>query len=547
MIILDVNKINKSFGFGYLIKDFSFSLNEGDRVAIVGENGSGKSTLLKIIAKIEKQDSGTISIKKGAVVEYLEQGDVADTKEGKCLDILKSAFAKLNEMQSEMKSLEELLATTEDANLLDEYVRRYCNMQEKFSVLGGYDIDLQIDYVISGLKIDKRLLDMEFSSLSGGERTLINMAKILLSKPDLLLLDEPTNHLDLERIEWLENYIKDYKGTVVLVSHDRYFLDKVATKIIEIEDGKMKIYVGNYSSYLQQKEDEEVKEFEIFKVQQKKMEEMEKAIKRLKEWGKLGNNPTFFRRAKAIQSNLDRLREGSIEKPKEAKALPINFVSSARGSQEVVRIKNLDLSIGGKQLLVRANALIENSDKVAVVGKNGCGKTTLIKELFKNQNSEMIKLGGNQKIGYLSQIIEFEDREQSLLQYFIDETGINEELSRSKLFNFQFFKQDLSKRVGHLSGGEKLRLKLAVMLQQNINFLILDEPTNHIDIATREVLEETLKNFKGTIFFVSHDRYFINEISTKVIEFHNQKLYTFNGNYDYYLQNKENVHNTTRF
>lgn len=547
MIILDVNKLSKSFGFENLIKNFSFSLNDNERVAIVGENGSGKSTLLKLIAKIEKQDEGTISIRKGAIVEYLEQGDVADTKEGKCIDILKSAFTKLNEMQEELKNLEMLMAETIEEDKLNEYVRRYCGLQERFQNAGGYDVDLQIDYVVTGLKIEKRLLEMEFGSLSGGERTLINMAKILLSKPDLLMLDEPTNHLDLERIEWLEGYIKEFKGTIIVVSHDRYFLDKVVNKIIEIDDGKMKIYNGNYSQYVQQKEDEEVKEFEIYKVQQKKFEEMEKAIKRLKEWGKLSNNPMFFRRAKAIQSNLNRLKDVAQEKPKETHPLPINFIASTRGSQEVVRIKNLDLAIGGKQLLVKANALIENSEKVAIIGKNGCGKTTLIKTLFNKQAHEGLKLGSNLKVGYLSQIVEFEDKSEKLLQYFINETGLNDEISRSKLFNFQFFKQDLEKRVGHLSGGEKLRLKLAIMLQSNINFLVLDEPTNHIDIQTREVLEETLKQFKGTILFISHDRYFINSITTKIIEFYNQKLYTFNGNYDYYLQNKDNVHAKTRF
>ncbi len=545
MIILDVNKINKNFGFGDIIKNFSFSLNDKERLAIVGENGAGKSTLLKIIAKIEKPDNGIISVRKGCVVEYLEQGDVSDVREGKCIDILKSAFLNLNEMQFSLHELEKLMEQEADANKLDEYVRRYCNLQEKFALLGGYDIDFEIDYVVAGLNIDKCLLDLEFNLLSGGERTLINMAKILLSKPDLLLLDEPTNHLDIGRIEWLEQYIKEYNGTILIVSHDRYFLDKVATKVLEIENGNMKIYTGNYSDYLQQKEDEEVKEFEIYKVQQKKFEEMEKAIKRLKEWGKMGNNPTFFRRAKAIQSNLDRLRNNAIDKPKEVKSLPMFFSAAQRGSQEVVRIKNLTLNIGNKQLLNYANALIENGEKVAIVGKNGCGKSTLIKEIIKNSNNN-IKLSTNQEVGYLSQIIEFEDKNQNLLQYFIDETGINEELSRSKLFNFQFYNQDLTKRVGNLSGGEKLRLKLAIMLQRKINFLVLDEPTNHIDIATREVLEETLKKFNGTILFVSHDRYFINVVADKILEFYNNKIYEFNGNYDYYLEKKDLIHKTAR-
>lgn len=539
MIILDINKVSKSFGFGELLKDISFSINEGERVAVVGNNGCGKSTLLKIIAKIEKQDCGLISTKKDTIVEYLEQGDVADSRTGTCFEILNSAFENLFKIENELKEYENLLSNETNESKLEVLVKRYCNLQEKFNLLGGYEIDLQIDTVVNGLKIDRNLLNREFSSLSGGERTLINMAKILLSKPDLLLLDEPTNHLDLERLEWLESYIKTYKGTIIVVSHDRYFLDKVSEKVIEINDGKIEVYQGNYSSYLQQKEEKEVKEFQIYKVQQKKFAEMEKAIKRLKEWGKLSDNPMFFRRAKAIQSNLDRLKENAIDKPQETRKLPIKFTLADRGSNEIVRIKNLNLTIGNKELLNYANCLIENGDKVAILGHNGCGKTTLIKAILNCNYPENIKVGNNQKIGYLSQIIEFENHSEKLLEYFIGETGIEEEKSRSILFNFQFYKKDMTKRIKNLSGGEKLRLKLAIMLQQNVNFLILDEPTNHIDIETREVLEETLQSFKGTLLFISHDRFFINKLANKVIEFHNKQLFTFDGNYDYYLNYKD--------
>ena len=541
MIILDVNKINKTFGFGKLLEDVSFSVNEKERIAIVGDNGCGKSTLLKIIAKYEHPDSGTISLKKDCVVEYLEQGDVADSRTGTCYEILNSAFEKLHKMEKVLKDYELKLQTETNNKDIDIIIKRYCNLQEEFTRLGGYEIDVQLNTIINGLKIDKKLLNREFNTLSGGERTLINMARILLSKPDLLLLDEPTNHLDIYRNEWLEDYINKYNGTVIIVSHDRYFLDKVAKKVIEIERGKIKQYIGNYSSYLQQKEDEETKEFQIYKVQQKKIEEMEKAIARLKEWGKLADNPTFFRRAKAIQSNLNRLKETAIEKPQETKTLPINFVATDRGSQNVVAVKNLKLIAENKVLLNNANATILNGEKVAIIGINGCGKTTLINSILKGD--ENIKLGSNLHISYLSQIIEFGNKEQTLLQYFIEKTGIYEQLARSILFNFQFYKSDATKRVGNLSGGEKLRLKLAIMLQQDINFLILDEPTNHIDISTREVLEETLTNFKGTLLFVSHDRFFINKVANKVIEFYNNKLYTYNGNYNFYLTSKENIHN----
>lgn len=540
MLILNVNKVCKSFGFGKLLDNLSFTVNEGERIAIVGKNGCGKSTLLKLINKTERLDSGEITIKKDVVVEYLEQGDVADSKTGKCIDIIKSAFASLYEIEDRLRDYESKMQIETNENALNKLISSYSNLQEKFIQLGGYEIDTKVNMVLEGLKIDKSLMDREFSSLSGGERTIINLAKILLSNPDLLLLDEPTNHLDITRLEFLENYLKNYKGSVVIVSHDRYFLDRVVNKVLELEDGKIKIYFGNYSSYLRQKEDEEVKEFEIYKIQQKRIQEMEKAIKRLKEWGKMADNPMFFRRAKAIQSNLDRYKENALDKPQTTKKLPIKFNASNRGSQFVITIKDLNLTIGNKNLLHNANCVIENGEKVAIIGENGCGKSTLIKAILNGNDS--IKLGGNQRIGYLSQIIEFEDKKQNVLNYFMSSTGLNEEQTRSKLFNMQFFKSDVIKSVGSLSGGEKIRLKLAVMLQQDINFLILDEPTNHIDIDTREVLEDTLKDFKGTILFVSHDRYFINKLSNKIVEFYNQKLYTFYGNYDDYLLDRENIH-----
>lgn len=541
MIILDVNKVSKSFGFGNILNEVSFSINEGEKLGLVGNNGTGKSTLLKLIAHIEKQDNGTISIKKDAKVEYLEQGDIADSKSGLCRDILYSAFENLNEMELALKNYESKMSSVLDPNELNSIIEKYSNLLEKFTRLGGYEKDLQLDIVLNGLNIDRNLLNREFSSLSGGERTLINLAKILLSKPDLLLLDEPTNHLDITRIEWLEKFIREYKGSVIIVSHDRFFLDKTIQKVIELESGKTKIYFGNYTDFIIQKENEEVKEFQIYKVQQRKFDEMEKAIKRLKEWGKMADNPTFFRRAKAIQSNLDRLRENAIEKPKEKTEYPINFKSYGRGSNEVVKIKNLSLYAGNKKLLENSNCLILNGEKVAIIGDNGTGKSTLINEIISNSNPSIL-VGSNQKIAYLSQIIEFVDKKQSLLEYFIYETGLEEVISRSVLYNFQFFKKDVSKRVGALSGGEKLRLKLAILLQKEINLLILDEPTNHIDIETREVLEDTLSKFKGTLIFVSHDRYFINKIANKIIEFHNHKLYAFQGDYDDYFNTRDKIH-----
>lgn len=539
MMILNVNKLSKSYGFGDVLKDVSFSVNEGEKVAIVGENGAGKSTLLKIIFGIEGYRSGSISLKKGACVEYLEQGDNADVKQGKCIDILKTAFEHIFKTEQQLKMYEQQMAEETDDVKLNFIINAYCSLQEEFNRMGGYDWQTQINYVVNGLKIDKNLLEREFDTLSGGERTLVNFAKILLSKPDLLLLDEPTNHLDIDRMEWLEGYVKNYSGTVLIVSHDRYFLDKVVDKIIEIDNATAKIYFGNYSSYLQQKEADEVKEFQQYKIQQRKFAEMEKAIKRLKEWGRQADNPMFFRRAKAIQSNLDRLKAEAIEKPKEKKDLPINFDASRRSSQEILRLNQFNLKVCEKELLVNSNAVICNADKVAIVGKNGCGKSTLIKTILGEHDEYQGGMTvGNCLVGYLSQIIQFEDNKQTLLWTFMNELGMDEQNARSVLYNFQFYKNDWTKKVGGLSGGEKLRLKLAILLQSKVNLLIFDEPTNHIDIATREVLEDSLSNFKGTIIFVSHDRYFINKLATKIIAFEDKHLTTYEGDYNYYMQNR---------
>lgn len=541
MIILNVNKVAKDYGFGDVLKDISFTLNEGEKVAIVGDNGTGKSTLLKIIAGIENYKNGSITLKKDAVVEYLEQGDKSDNQKGMCIEILNSAFENLFKIEQELLNYEQQMANETNVENLNILIKRYSYLQEQFLNMGGYEIENQINYVVNGLKINKSLLNRDFQTLSGGERTLINFAKILLSKPDLLLLDEPTNHLDIERIEWLEQYIKDYKGTIIIVSHDRYFLDKVINKIIQIDEGKAKIYFGNYTKYLEEKEREETKEFEIYKVQQRKIEEMEKAIKRLKEWGKLSDNPMFFRRAKAIQSNLDRFKENAIEKPKEIKNLNIQFSNSGRASQDVLTIKDFTLKIGDNCLLNNANCLIQNGEKVALLGANGTGKTSLLKHVLFSQFEGLgiCKIANNQHVGYLSQIINFYDENQTVLWTFMNELGMDEQAARSPLYNFQFYKSDWIKKVSSLSGGEKLRLKLAIILQTKVNLLIFDEPTNHIDIITREVLEESLKNFKGTIIFISHDRYFINKIANKIIAFENKQLKTYNGDYDYYLEQKK--------
>lgn len=534
MNILDVSKLHISFGFGPVLSELSFSMNEGDRLSIVGQNGCGKTTLLNIIAGTEAPDGGSVSIKKGTKLAFLRQTVPDMHDERVVLDLLKDEFKGLYAQEAYLRDLEQQLNTCTNEAELDALVHNYSRLSELFLEAGGYDIDATIAYVTNGLKLPQRLLTQHYNTLSGGEKTLVHFAKILLSKPDLLLLDEPTNHLDIERVEWLEQYLSRYKGSVIVVSHDRYFLDRISKKVLEIENKTGTLYHGNYTSYVQQKEESDLKQFNDYKNEQKKIAAMEETIAKLKDWGERGDNPTLFRRAAAIERRLNELQENATQKPLTVKPLPLQFVANNRSSNDVAVWHNFNLSIGNLNLLANANASVHYNEKVALVGNNGSGKTTLLKTLLglHTEFSGELKLGPNIQIGYLPQLLTFENGRESVLDHFHYNTGHHEEASRKILSRFQFFSQDIYKSVGNLSGGEKIRLKLAVMLQKPVNTLVFDEPTNHIDIITREVLEETLKAFKGAVLFVSHDRYFINNVATKVLELRDKTLFSHQGNYD---------------
>ena len=538
MIILNVDKLSKNFGYGLLFNEVCFSLNEGESLSVVGPNGCGKSTLLKIIAGLEKPDTGTVSIKKDALVAYLDQtgSSINDTRPVR--EILKSSFKNLNELQERINILQNKL----NENLQDEEynktLEKYCSLVENFSSLGGYDIDVNINMVMEGLKIDKNILDQSYSNLSGGEKTLIQLAKALLLKPDLFLLDEPTNHLDIERIEWLENYLKTFKGSTIIVSHDRYFLDKMSNKILALNNGSAKIYTGNYSKYLQEKETEFQKQMASFKDQQLIIKRLTEQIKYFSERGMATNSSTLCDRAHTLQTQLNRIKQNAIEKPKEDIKLNVSFDQEAKTSKKVIEIKNLSVNLpSGKNILNNVNLQINSNERIAFLGSNGSGKSTLIKTIMQTQTlnySGEVIIGPSVKIGYLPQIIEFNNDNQSLLDYFKEEINQPEQKARQILAGFQFYKDDVCKKVKNLSGGEKIRVKLAILLQQKINTLIFDEPTNHIDIPTKEVLEDALTNFNGTLIFVSHDRYFINKFAQRIIQFKNCTLKSYLGNYDDY-------------
>ena len=540
MIILDVNKLSKSFGFGELFKNVSFSLNEGETISIVGPNGCGKSTLLKLITGEQRADGGSVFIKKGVKVAYLDQVSADKVDDRKVIDILKDAFTEINNMNATLKYYENLMQNpVEDYN---KTLEKYCKLVEEFSRLGGYDVDVEIGAVCSGLNIKKELFNRNYTSLSGGEKTLIQLAKALLQKPDLLLLDEPTNHLDIERIEWLESYIKSFKGACVIVSHDRYFLDKMSNKILDLTNVEPKIYNTNYTGYLKERERDFEKQLSAYKDQQLVIKRLREQIKYFSEMGMAKDSPTLLNRAKAMQTQLSRILDNKIEKPIEPRKIRLAFDREKKSSKRVFETKNLTVfTPDGRKILNGINFIITQGKRVALIGANGSGKTTFLKTLLGTQElrheGEVI-IGPSVKIGYLPQIISFENDKFTILNYFKDEASVGEEQARRILASFQFYKDDVDKKVKNLSGGERIRLRLAVLLQQKLNCLVFDEPTNHIDISTKEVLEKALNDFSGTILFVSHDRYFINKLADKVVEFKNGTTTTYLGNYDFYRSEK---------
>lgn len=543
MIILDVNKLEKDFGYGKLFEDVSFSLNEGESISIVGPNGCGKSTLLKLIAGIERIDGGQISIKKGAKVAYLDQTGSSIKDDRPVYEVLKDAFSELKEMEQEINSLQKKMESGIEGIEYDKVLERYCNLMERFSMAGGYDMETNINTVVEGLKIDKNILNQSYNDLSGGEKTLVQLGKALLIKPDLILLDEPTNHLDIERIEWLENYIKSFRGASVIVSHDRYFLDRMSNQILDLDSSSGKVYSTNYTGFKEEKQRDFEKQMANYKNQQALIKKLEAEKKYFAERGMATNSSTLTARAHTLQTKIDRLKQMAVARPKEQKKLNVGFDEERKSSKKVITAEGLTITTpDGRKILDDIDLDICAGERIAFIGSNGSGKSTFVKSVLGEQDLPVkgnVEVGPSVKIGYLQQIINFPNGEQQLLEYFRGEVGVNEQKARQILAGFQFYQEDVTKMVKNLSGGERMRVKLAELLQQKINTLIFDEPTNHIDIPTKEVLEDAIEDFDGTLIFVSHDRYFINKFADKTVEFKDGNVTTYLGNYEDYKRSKE--------
>lgn len=532
-MICTVQNISKMLGGNSIFENLSLAVKTDERLGVVGRNGSGKTTLFKLLAGVESPDSGLIHYKKGVTIGYLAQiPTLAKTTTG--MDVLYSAFEDLTEMQAQLAKLEIKMASA-DPDEMEKLLKRYGDLQETFASRDGYAMDSEIDRVITGLQL-KPFVGRSFDQLSGGEQTKIMLGRLLLTKPDLLLLDEPTNHLDLFAVEWLEEFLKEYAGTVVIVSHDRYFLDCVVTKIADLEDGEIQLYHGDYSHFVIEKEQRLMREFQEYEEQQKKIRKMKEAIKRLRIWANEANPPNagLHRQARNMERALERMEK--VRKPLiDPKKMALAFEAAPRSGKEVVVMKAVSKSFGEQELLREANLHVYWKDRMAIVGRNGSGKSTILKVLLGELpvDDGLSKLGSNVKVGSLSQHFEIGDPKARLLDVFREGVSVAEGDARHILAKFMFYGPDVFKRIADLSGGERMRLRLAQLMHQDINFLVLDEPTNHLDIESREVLEEALEDFPGTILAVSHDRYFLNKLFPRTAWLENGSLTTFEGPFDW--------------
>ena len=541
MTELSLNNVVKNYGFKNVLNGFNLELNTGDRVSLIGPNGSGKTTIFKIVTGEETLNSGQISIRKDATVGFLSQIPPKYNDDLTVKEIIIQGKSKLIEIESKLRNLEERMSKF-DSTQLGNILKTYGELQDLYEKLGGYKLESDISKVCNGFKISSEMMDRKFSTLSGGEKTIVSFAKLILSEPSILLLDEPTNHLDISTLEWLEEYLKNYKGSILISSHDRYFLDQVTNKTVLIDRGKSEVFFGNYSYYVEENERRIMSEFEDFKNQQKQISAMKASIKKLQEFGRLAfpGGESFFKRAASIQKRLDKLE--LLDKPEKKKEIPLDFQISKRSGKDVLIIEDLSTIIGDKLLFDNANMHITFGEKDCLMGKNGSGKSTLIKMILNMFDAELldgkIRLGSNVLIGYLPQEIHFDNEDATILETARKFYEGTETHLRASLAKFLFFEDNVFKKVKTLSGGEKVRLKLFELIQKNANFLILDEPTNHIDIDTKEMLEEALKEYNGTLLFISHDRYFINKIAQNIFEINDKKFDKYIGNYDYLKEHK---------
>ena len=509
MVDIQVKNLTKFFVIGEnLLEGLSFEVQEGECVAILGRNGCGKTTLFKILTGEMDYDDGEVYVnpnKRLGLISQIPQFPAHYTVE----DVLRSAFREILACKRKMEQLEAAMSGGATA----EQLREYDNLSNRFQSGGGYEMDVEVDKVCNGLGITAEQRTQLFSSLSGGEKTRVNLARLLLEKTDILLLDEPTNHLDLRSVEWLEGYINAFKGTVLTISHDRWFLDRVAQRCIEIVDGHGEFYSGNYSFYIEEKQARFDLQLKQYEQEQAKLKQLGYTVERMKGWGI--NNRTLYRRAMSIQHRMERIKK--TEKPKTEKTMKASFGEKDFFGDVVFKLKNVSKAFGERTLFSGVELNVEGGERIAILGDNGTGKSTFIKCLLGEEDcGGKIQFGPTVKWGYLPQIIHFSHPERSLYDTMLYEKNCTPQVARDRLGQFMFQGEDVFKEVRNLSGGEQSRLRLCMLMDEKINLLILDEPTNHLDIASREWVEAAIEEFEGVLLFVSHDRYFIEKFAERI-------------------------------
>ncbi len=527
MVDIQVKNLTKFFVIGEnLLEGLSFEIQEGECVAILGRNGCGKTTLLKILTGEMDYDEGEVYVnpnKKLGLISQIPTFPAGYTVE----DVLRSAFAEVTAAKRKMEELEKKMAFFASS----EQLREYDALVNRFQSGGGYEMDVQTDKICNGLGITAQQRQQAFDSLSGGEKTRVNLARLLLEKTDILLLDEPTNHLDLRSVEWLEGYINAFKGTVLVISHDRYFIDKVAKRVIEITEGHAEFYSGNYSFYMDEKQARFDLQMKHYQQEQAKLKQLGFTVERMKGWGI--NNRTLYRRAMSIQHRMERIKK--TEKPKTEKSMKASFGEKGFSGDVVFKTKGVSKAFGEKTLFSDVELLVEAGERIAILGDNGTGKTTFIRCLLGEEDcAGKIQFGPTVKWGYLPQTIHFDNPQRTLYDTMLYEKNCTPQMARDRLGAFLFQGEDVFKTVGTLSGGEQSRLRLCMLMDEKINLLILDEPTNHLDIASREWVEAAIEEFEGVLLFVSHDRYFIEKFAERIWLFEDGKIRDFPYGYAKY-------------
>ncbi len=509
MVDIQVKNLTKFFVIGEnLLDGLSFEIQEGECVAILGRNGCGKTTLFNILTGQMDYDDGEVYVNPNKKLGLISQ--IPYFPEGyRVEDVLRSAYAEILRVRRKMELLECEMAR----GATEDQLRQYDALTNRYQSGGGYDMDVEVDKICNGLGISSAQRSQEFASLSGGEKTRVNLARLLLEKTDILLLDEPTNHLDLNSVEWLEGYINAFKGTVLAISHDRYFIDQVADRVIEISGGHAEFYSGNYSFYMDEKQARFDLQLKQYEQEQAKLKQLGYTVERMKGWGI--NNRTLYRRAMSIQHRMERIQK--TEKPKKERTMRASFGEKDFSGDVVFKLKNLSKAYGDRTLFSGVDLSVEGGERIAILGDNGTGKSTFLKCLLGEEDcAGKIQFGPTVKWGYLPQIIHFNNPERTLYDTMLYEKNCTPQVARDRLGAFLFQGEDVFKQVKNLSGGEQSRLRLCMLMDEKINLLILDEPTNHLDIASREWVEAAIEEFEGVLIFVSHDRYFIEKFAERI-------------------------------